>query len=136
MYCTPHTIIMEASKAILLVSALCIGTAYSLSCYTCVGQSSNANCNTVTNCSALLNNYCMTSVSSAGLAGISVTSITKTCAASCTATSGSYVVASASVSCCSTDLCNTSGAISVKSSYAMLALSVGLLLALLGHSSL
>ncbi|KAM4689725.1 lymphocyte antigen 6E-like [Discoglossus pictus] len=127
---------MEAFKVILLVTALCIGTVYSLKCYTCISQSSNTNCMTATNCTAGLDSYCKTTVASAGVAGISVTSISKTCAATCTATSGSYVVASSSVSCCSTDLCNTSGAISVKSSYAMLALSVGLLLALLGSSSL
>ncbi|KAM4688890.1 uncharacterized protein O3C94_006989 [Discoglossus pictus] len=109
--------------------------AYSLKCYTCISQSSNTNCMTTTNCTAGLDSYCKTSVASAGAAGISVTSITKTCDATCTATSGSNVAGSASVSCCSTDLCNTSGAISVKSSYAMLALCVGLLLALLGHSS-
>ncbi|XP_053571938.1 lymphocyte antigen 6E-like [Bombina bombina] len=126
---------MEAVKAILLVTALCIGTAYSLSCYTCLSESNNANCMTSQSCSDT-DAFCMTTVAAAGVAGISFASITKECAAICQETGIGILGASTSVSCCDTDLCNTSGASGVKSSYAILALCVGLLLALLRNSSL
>ncbi|KAM4603138.1 lymphocyte antigen 6E-like [Discoglossus pictus] len=127
---------MEALKVVLLVTALCIGTAYSLSCYTCTGEISNANCMTATNCTVGMDSYCMTSVASASVVGVSAGSITKECTAFCSPTNIGFLGVSSSVSCCSTNLCNVSGASSVKTSYAMLVLSVGLLLALVKNSSL
>ncbi|XP_053569193.1 lymphocyte antigen 6E-like [Bombina bombina] len=91
---------------------------------------------TAVNCTAGIDSYCKTSVAAAGIGSLSIASITKVCAAVCTPSSLSLSVASTSVSCCNTDLCNTSGASSVKSSSTILALSVGLFLALLGKSSL
>ncbi|XP_075437591.1 lymphocyte antigen 6E-like [Ascaphus truei] len=133
--CTLHLLTMATWQAILLVTALCIGTGYSLSCYTCTSQSSNANCMTATNCTAS-DTSCMTSVVGAGVAGVSFSSITKTCTSSCTPSNFGFSVASTSVTCCSTDLCNISGATSVKTSYAALALSMGLILALLKNPAL
>ncbi|XP_053571394.1 lymphocyte antigen 6E-like [Bombina bombina] len=127
---------MESAQVLVLVITLCIGTAYSLSCYTCTSQSSNSNCMTAVNCTAGTDSYCKTSVSAAGIGSVSFTSITKECASACTAVNMDLSVASTSVSCCNTNLCNTSGASSVKSSSGILALSVGLFLALLGKSSL
>ncbi|XP_073485527.1 lymphocyte antigen 6E-like [Aquarana catesbeiana] len=126
---------MAAYASILLLAALCIGTAYSLQCYTCVSATSNSNCQTVTNCSSGLN-FCQTTLASVSAFGLSTTSITKNCAASCTASGGSFVVGSTSVSCCSTDLCNTSGAISIKSSYSVIVLVVGTLVMLISGSLL
>ncbi|KAM3910018.1 lymphocyte antigen 6E-like [Leptodactylus fuscus] len=127
---------MAAYTSLLLVIALCAATAHALRCYTCTGASSNSNCMTATNCT-LGETSCMTSVGSVSFAGISATSITKTCAASCTPTaSTSFVVGSASVSCCSTDLCNTSGGASIKSSYAAILLALGSVLMILKSSVL
>ncbi|XP_077346655.1 lymphocyte antigen 6E-like [Lithobates pipiens] len=127
---------MAAQASILLLAALCIGTAYSLSCYTCTAATSNSNCQTATTCPASAT-YCETIVGSATLLGVSATSITKSCAASCTASSGSALgVASASTTCCTTDLCNISGAISIKSSYSVIVLVMGTLVMLISSSFL
>ncbi|XP_063306307.1 lymphocyte antigen 6E-like [Pelobates fuscus] len=126
---------MDTIKIIVVLTTLCIGTAMSLQCYTCTGQTSNANCiTTTTNCTTG-QTYCMTTSASAGVGGVSFASITKTCAAACTAVSaGSSSLVSGSVSCCNTDLCNTSGATSIKSGVTILALTAGLILALLKNS--
>ncbi|XP_053571386.1 lymphocyte antigen 6E-like isoform X2 [Bombina bombina] len=153
------------------MSVLSVVIAYSLSCYTCTNEGSNSNCMTAVNCTAGTDSYCKTSVlsvafyfdakllqptrkspgiledqSSPGYGGdkkiknnkdrYTVISITKECASACTEVTLHSSSASNSVSCCNTNLCNTSGASSVKSSSATLALSVGLFLALLGKSSL
>ncbi|XP_053321971.1 lymphocyte antigen 6E-like [Spea bombifrons] len=125
---------MDALKAVLLLS-LFIGAALSLKCYTCLSESSNTNCLTETNCSNT-ESYCQTTVSAVSVAGISASSISKICASSCTPYSAGLSVASASVSCCSTDLCNKSGATSIKSGFTVLALSLGLVLLLLRDSVL
>ncbi|XP_053571393.1 lymphocyte antigen 6E-like [Bombina bombina] len=163
---------MESAQVLVLVMTLCIGTAYSLSCYTCTNEGSNSNCMTAVNCTAGTDSYCKTSVlsvvfsfsvkllqptgkspgiledqSSPGYGGdkknnnnkadrYTDLSITKECASACTEVTLHSSSASNSVSCCNTNLCNTSGASSVKSNSATLALSVGLFLALLGKSSL
>ncbi|XP_040208068.1 lymphocyte antigen 6E-like isoform X1 [Rana temporaria] len=126
---------MAAYASILLLAALCIGTAYSLQCYTCVAATSNSNCKTATNCTSGLT-YCETDVASVSVAGISTTSITKFCSASCTATSLNAYVGSTSTSCCTTDLCNTSGANSIKSSYAAIFLVMGTLVMFMSGSLL
>ncbi|KAG8429033.1 hypothetical protein GDO86_018473, partial [Hymenochirus boettgeri] len=90
---------------------------FSLVCYTCDAQTSNDACKTQTICSGV-NQQCMTT-------------ITKVCSPSCKATSFGTSVGSGSTSCCSTDLCNVSGATGVKYSFTALALSLGFLLVLL-----
>ncbi|XP_077346657.1 lymphocyte antigen 6E-like [Lithobates pipiens] len=127
---------MATYASILLLAALCIGTAWSLQCYTCTAATSNSNCQTATNCSST-DIYCQTIVGSVSAFGVSATSITKSCVVSCTATSGSALgVASASTTCCNTDLCNISGAISIKSSYSVIVLVVGTLVMLISGSFL
>ncbi|XP_040208078.1 lymphocyte antigen 6E-like [Rana temporaria] len=121
---------MVSTTGLLLVTALCVGSALSLQCYTCSGQSSNTNCMTPTTCSASDTN-CKTSVVAGGLGSLSGASITKTCTAVCTETGFNAVVVSTSVSCCTTDLCNTSGASSIKSTYTMLVVALGFLGALM-----
>ncbi|KAE8599851.1 hypothetical protein XENTR_v10017358 [Xenopus tropicalis] len=120
---------MAASILILLVTALLIGTAYSFSCYTCIAQSRNEDCMSTTTCSAS-EPYCMTTVASAGIGSLKYTSITKTCSIACKASSFGTSLGSGSVSCCSTSLCNVSGASGIKYSYSALVLSLGLLLVL------
>ncbi|XP_073488743.1 lymphocyte antigen 6E-like [Aquarana catesbeiana] len=123
---------MASTKGLLVFIALCVGSALSLQCYTCTSQSSNTNCKTPTNCSATDTN-CMTSIVAGGLGSISGASITKTCTAVCAATGFNAVVVSTSVSCCATDLCNTSGASSIKFTYTILAVALGFLGALMSQ---
>ncbi|XP_040208067.1 lymphocyte antigen 6E-like [Rana temporaria] len=125
---------MAPYASFLLLAALCIGTAHSLQCYTCVAATSNSNCKTATTCSAT-QGYCETIVGSATFLGVTATSITKSCAATCTATGGSALgMASAYTSCCTSDLCNVSGANSIKSGSAAIFLVMGTILMLISSS--
>ncbi|XP_073532971.1 lymphocyte antigen 6E-like [Phyllobates terribilis] len=126
---------MAAHTSLLLVIALCTATAYSLKCYVCTLETSNANCQTAANCSNG-ETYCQTVMASAGVGAISFTSITKSCALSCTPSSGGISMASTSTSCCSTNLCNVSGGASIKSSYVAIILALGSLLTILKSSVL
>ncbi|XP_077346654.1 lymphocyte antigen 6E-like [Lithobates pipiens] len=123
---------MVSTKGLLVFIALCVGSALSLQCYTCTSQSSNTNCMTPTTCAATDTN-CMTSVVAGGLGSLSGASITKTCTSACTATGFNAVVVSTSVSCCTTNLCNTSGASSIKFTYTILAVALGFLGALMSQ---
>ncbi|XP_063306300.1 lymphocyte antigen 6E-like [Pelobates fuscus] len=131
----PHSPIMDTLKAIFLLTALCTGTGFALQCYTCTGKASNTNCMNATNCTAA-STYCKTSVVSGGIGSLSAATISKSCESDCKATSLNVLIVSGTVSCCSTDLCNKSGATSVKSSYAILALCLGLFLTLIRNPSL
>ncbi|XP_044130519.1 lymphocyte antigen 6E-like [Bufo gargarizans] len=126
---------MAAYTSLLLVAALCTGAVYSLTCYTCASQSSNSNCMTATNCSAT-DTSCMTSVVSGGIGSLSIASITKTCTAVCNETGINAVVVSTKVSCCNTDLCNTSGTSSIKATYTVLAAALAAIGVLLRSSSM
>ncbi|KAG8431601.1 hypothetical protein GDO86_018003 [Hymenochirus boettgeri] len=117
---------MAALNLVLMVTAFCIGTVYSLQCYTCSSQTLNTNCMNQTNCSSTAN-YCQTNVSSL----YSVSVIDKSCAATCSPTSFSLTFISYSVSCCSNNLCNVSGSTSIKYSSILLALSLGFIVWLL-----
>ncbi|XP_073421508.1 lymphocyte antigen 6E-like isoform X1 [Dendrobates tinctorius] len=124
---------MAAHTSLLLVIALCAATAYSLKCYVCTAASSSSNCQTAANCTNG-ETYCRTVEASAGVGAISVTSITKSCALSCTPSSSGISGVSASTSCCTTDLCN--GGASVKASSAATILALGSLLTILKSSVL
>ncbi|XP_056378888.1 lymphocyte antigen 6E-like [Hyla sarda] len=126
---------MAAYTNLLLIAALCVGTVHSLTCYTCTSQSSNTNCMTATNCSAS-ETSCMTSVVSGGIGSLTAATITKTCSSACVATGTNIVIFSSSVTCCSTNLCNTSGASSIKSTSTILAAALGAILVLLRSSFL
>ncbi|CAJ0960068.1 unnamed protein product [Ranitomeya imitator] len=65
------------------------------------------------------------------IGAISATSISKSCALACTASSTGISVASGSTSCCTTDLCNVSGGASIKASSAAIILALGSLLTIL-----
>ncbi|XP_077346652.1 lymphocyte antigen 6E-like [Lithobates pipiens] len=125
---TPFQSTMAAYTSVLLLVALCIASAVSLKCYTCESQASNANCTTVTTCPAS-QSFCLTTV--AGFAGYNV--ITKNCNATCQAVDFSFFI-SGKTSCCSTDLCNASGASSIQSKYIVLAVALGFLGALMRQS--
>ncbi|XP_004919284.1 ly6/PLAUR domain-containing protein 2-like [Xenopus tropicalis] len=116
---------MATLSIALIVTALCAGSALSLKCYTCTSQSTNANCKTEGSCN-IYEVFCRTNVVSS-TTGIS---ITKSCATSCAPSS----VETNTVACCSTDLCNLSGATGVSYSSALLALSLGFALVLVKNS--
>ncbi|XP_077124513.1 lymphocyte antigen 6E-like [Ranitomeya variabilis] len=126
---------MAAYTSLILVIALCVATVYSLNCYTCSLQTSNANCQTSTTCSSGTA-YCQTIVGSASSGGISASVISKTCETSCTAGTYSVSGATATTSCCNTDLCNVSGGASIKASSATIILVLGSLLTILRSSVL
>ncbi|XP_073532946.1 lymphocyte antigen 6E-like [Phyllobates terribilis] len=126
---------MAAHTSLLVVIALCVAAVYSLNCYTCSLQTSNNNCKTSTTCGSGAA-YCQTIVGSASSGGISTTVISKTCETTCTAGSYSVSGATATTSCCSTDLCNVSGGTSIKSSYVAIILALGSLLTILKSSVL
>ncbi|TFK01565.1 Prostate stem cell antigen [Platysternon megacephalum] len=108
-----------------------MGTGGSLKCYTCKSQLSNSNCQTESPC-ANDSQACKTDVINiVGLFNV----INKECAASCDPRYQDFTVGKQNVTCCSTDLCNRSGAGRVSSSYATMAagLTAGVLCGLLRH---
>ncbi|KAJ1194687.1 hypothetical protein NDU88_003973 [Pleurodeles waltl] len=113
---------MKVVLVALLAAALCVGIVHSLACYTCTNQGSNSKCMTATNCTSDAT-ACQTVVGNY-LVGITVT---KTCSSSCVPTSLTVLGVGTTTSCCSTDLCNVSGATSVKTSYLLLAACMGVL---------
>ncbi|KAM3929264.1 lymphocyte antigen 6E-like [Leptodactylus fuscus] len=126
---------MAAQTSLLLVIAFCAATAYSLQCYTCDLASSNSACLTVTNCSSN-ETYCLTSVGSGSFAGVSSTSILKRCETSCAPTTLTIAGVTATVTCCSSNLCNYSGGAIIRSSYAAILLALGSVLTILKSSVL
>ncbi|XP_031760364.1 lymphocyte antigen 6E-like isoform X1 [Xenopus tropicalis] len=122
---------MAALYVSLLLAALCIGTVVPLKCYTCLSAASNADCKTQTDCGPN-DAYCQTVVGSVS----GKKAIGKYCTPSCTPGSSSFAGITGTVSCCKTNLCNTSGAPGVKYSYPALGLSLGFLLVLLRGSAL
>ncbi|KAM7177045.1 prostate stem cell antigen [Macrochelys suwanniensis] len=120
---------MKAFLVILLAAVLCAEPGGSLTCYTCKTQLSNSKCQTVEQCTNS-SQACKTDVINiVGLFSV----ISKECSAACQASYQDFTVGKQNVSCCSTDLCNLSGAGSVGSSYATLAagLTASVLCALL-----
>ncbi|XP_069477849.1 lymphocyte antigen 6E-like [Ambystoma mexicanum] len=111
---------MKAFLISLLALVLCVERAHSLRCYTCISETSNSQCMTATNCTSGETN-CKTDVINYAVG----MSITKSCASTCTETDVSVAGVGYKTACCSTDLCNTSGATGVKISYVVLAATVG-----------
>ncbi|XP_072269358.1 ly6/PLAUR domain-containing protein 2-like [Pyxicephalus adspersus] len=113
---------MAAYTSVLVLLALCMASAYSLKCYTCVGETSEDNCLTTATCFAN-QTTCMAVVVDFG----NFSSITKDCASSCTPNTFNLGV-SGGVFCCNTDLCNASGAPSMQAMLIILAVAL-----FLGH---
>ncbi|NXF74449.1 LY6E protein, partial [Sclerurus mexicanus] len=97
--------------------------ASSLFCYTCDNEHSNWNCLKTYKCEDH-EKYCTTTYSSAGFGKDMGHRITKKCSADCPETNVNFGVAAFSTKCCSTSLCNFSGANSIKTSYAVMLLGV------------
>nr|XP_048693215.1 lymphocyte antigen 6E-like [Caretta caretta] len=98
-------------------------TAHLLVCFTCSDASSNWGCLASTTCQSS-ENYCVTTYLGAGIGGQSGPRITKECASECSSHGISYGRLTEYVSCCSSFLCNISGANSVKISYSVLAMEI------------
>ncbi|XP_069815883.1 lymphocyte antigen 6E-like [Dendropsophus ebraccatus] len=122
---------MAAYTSLLLVIAVCATAAFSLRCYTCETQTSNSNCLTATTCTSTAA-YCMTSV----ISDSKITYVTKRCQDVCQSLTGTVNGVTSSTTCCSSDLCNTSGGISIKSSYTAIILALGSVLIILKSSVL
>ncbi|XP_065442413.1 lymphocyte antigen 6E-like [Chrysemys picta bellii] len=114
---------MKAFLLTLLVAVLCVEQAHSLLCFTCKDASSNWGCLAPTICQSG-ENYCVTTYLGAGIGGHSGQSISKGCASICPSVGINIGILATSVSCCSSSLCNISGASSVKVSYSVLAMAI------------
>ncbi|NXH22021.1 LY6E protein, partial [Bucco capensis] len=95
----------------------------SLMCFTCNDATSNLQCLGSTICSGN-EKYCLTTYSTTGFGNDRTQKITKKCSSYCPTIDLNIGVAGVATSCCETSLCNISGASSVKTSYAVLALGV------------
>ncbi|XP_039383350.1 lymphocyte antigen 6E-like [Mauremys reevesii] len=114
---------MKAFLLTLLVAVLCVEQAHSLVCFTCNEASSNWACLLPATCPSDAN-YCVTTYLGAGIGGHSGQSISKGCSSICPSVGINIGILAASVSCCSSFLCNISGATSVKVSYSVLAMAI------------
>ncbi|KFQ38477.1 Lymphocyte antigen 6E, partial [Mesitornis unicolor] len=91
----------------------------SLFCYTCENEHSNWNCLKTYKCEDH-EKHCITTYNSAWSGKDMEYRITKKCSVDCPATDVNFGVAAHSTKCCSTSLCNFSGANSIKVSYAVM----------------
>ncbi|NXT66070.1 LY6E protein, partial [Chaetops frenatus] len=97
--------------------------ASSLFCYTCDNEHSNWNCLKTYKCEDH-EKYCTTTYSTAGIGKDMGHRITKKCSVDCPETNVNFGVASYSTKCCSTSLCNFSGANSIRISYTAILLGM------------
>ncbi|XP_060631939.2 lymphocyte antigen 6E-like [Anolis sagrei] len=111
---------MKASLAALMAALLCVERVSSLMCFTCENAESNWDCLSMKTC-AENEKFCMTKYFGGGIGTENKQSISKSCSATCPQGGIDLGVMAFSMKCCNTSLCNTSGAISVKSSTLMLA---------------
>ncbi|NXL33190.1 LY6E protein, partial [Glaucidium brasilianum] len=97
----------------------------SLMCFTCQDASSNIECLKAATCSEH-EKYCLTTYSTRGFGKCDNRNqrISKKCSAFCPTIDLNIGIAGVATSCCETSLCNISGASSVKTSYAMIALGL------------
>ncbi|NXC98729.1 LY6E protein, partial [Certhia brachydactyla] len=97
--------------------------ASSLFCYTCDNEHSNWNCLKTYKCEDH-EKFCTTTYSTAGMGKDMGHRITKKCSVDCPDTNVNFGIASYSTKCCSTSLCNFSGANSVRLNYAVILLGI------------
>ncbi|XP_029448015.1 lymphocyte antigen 6E-like isoform X2 [Rhinatrema bivittatum] len=121
-----HRLTMKSVLFPLLAAALCLHAAHSLICYTCLKAEKNSDCLSKTECTSD-ENYCETTVGSAFGKNV----IIKQCAPVCASGEGEFQGMKVSISCCQADLCNYSGATSVKISFLALLVPAGFVLSLL-----
>nr|XP_012638052.1 prostate stem cell antigen [Microcebus murinus] len=113
---------MKAVLLALLAAGLVLQAGRALQCYSCKGKVSNSDCQHVQNCSQS-DTQCWTErIRAAGL----VTILSKGCTSHCVDDSQDYYVGEKNVTCCSTDLCNASGAHTLQPAVTTLALLTSL----------
>ncbi|XP_044309163.1 lymphocyte antigen 6D-like [Varanus komodoensis] len=112
---------MKASAVVLLVAALCAGTALSLHCYKCQDAKSHGECKDTVKCMDL-DRVCVTLEHRNPAQELL---ISKWCAPECPAFTSEIKVAKANFSsnCCEMDYCNSGGPSSVKTSHALVAVA-------------
>ncbi|XP_072269302.1 ly6/PLAUR domain-containing protein 2-like [Pyxicephalus adspersus] len=118
---------MAAYTSVLVLLALCMASAYSLKCYTCEIGTQN-DCMKTAICSAN-QTFCRVVVTNVG----DFSYIKKDCVSECKNRIFSFFFRG-EASCCTTDLCNVSGATSMQATYTILAVALGFLGALLKQS--
>ncbi|XP_039088896.1 prostate stem cell antigen [Hyaena hyaena] len=97
---------MKAVVLTLLAISLALQPSSALQCYSCHAQVSNEDCLNVTKC-ARSDTYCWTErIRAVGF----LTILSKGCSKKCMEDSENYFLAKKNITCCSTDLCNFSGA--------------------------
>ncbi|XP_066479258.1 lymphocyte antigen 6E-like [Tiliqua scincoides] len=115
---------MKSSFVALLVMVACMERGHSLLCYRCENEPSNWNCLRVVKC-AENDKYCLTTTTTPSqIHGTTDYRIYKGCSQICADPKVDVSQGGASTKCCTTDLCNFSGATSVKTSTAVMALGV------------
>ncbi|XP_060631938.2 lymphocyte antigen 6E-like [Anolis sagrei] len=114
---------MKVALALLLAGCLCVERAFSLVCWSCDGAESNWGCWKWQICSSD-DNYCATTYVGGGIGEYSSQSISKGCVPVCPQGGINIGIAAASVKCCSSFLCNISGASSVQANHLVLAASI------------
>ncbi|XP_053839717.1 lymphocyte antigen 6E-like isoform X1 [Vidua macroura] len=114
---------MKAFLVALLAAVLCAQQASSLFCYICDNEHSNWNCMKTYKCEDH-EKYCTTTYSTAGIGKDMGHRITKKCSVDCPETNVNFGVAAYSTKCCSTSLCNFSGANSIRINYAVVLLGI------------
>ncbi|NWH36273.1 LY6E protein, partial [Chloropsis hardwickii] len=97
--------------------------ASSLFCYVCDNEHSNWNCLNRYKCEDH-EKYCLTLYSTTGYGNNIGQRITKKCSVDCPETNVNFGVAAYSTKCCSTHLCNFSGANSIRINYAVILLGI------------
>ncbi|XP_063155797.1 lymphocyte antigen 6E-like [Candoia aspera] len=112
---------MKPFFAALLAGLLCLQTVSSLTCFTCDKAESNWGCMNMATCDKN-DKYCITKYFGGGIGENHKQSISKGCSPICPQGGIDLGLVAFSVKCCETSLCNTSGAVSVKSSSLLLVL--------------
>ncbi|XP_012880662.1 PREDICTED: prostate stem cell antigen isoform X3 [Dipodomys ordii] len=97
---------MKAVLLVLVAAGLALQPGAALQCYSCTAQVSNQDCLNVKNCTPGQTQCWTSRVRAIGL----VTLISKGCTSECVDDAENYYVGKKNITCCSTDLCNTSGA--------------------------
>ncbi|XP_049709491.1 prostate stem cell antigen [Elephas maximus indicus] len=97
---------MKAVLLALLAAGLALQQGSALQCYFCKDKVSNAGCQRVKNCTSAQTQCYTERIRAIGL----LTVISKGCSSHCVEDSQDYFVGKKNVTCCSTDLCNTSRA--------------------------
>ncbi|XP_007166943.1 prostate stem cell antigen [Balaenoptera acutorostrata] len=97
---------MKAVLLALLAAVLALRPGTALQCYSCKAKVSNEDCQHVQNCSRSETQCWTELIRAVDL----LTLISKGCSSHCVEDSEDYHVGKKNVTCCSTDLCNASGA--------------------------